>query len=522
MKHRYFFLLVISVCVNLYTLSAQVDSTCPAPYIKCKDFVSINVPTSYVLQFYAPDLLDTLGENCMPGGALELSMIVASDDRGKFPLDCKGEPFSEYHGACVWSLNMQVWARNSAGKISKCSTTVLVQDILGNGNCYSEYRKYQGCIQTVAGMPFDSAELRFQYAPLVSDSLYVRTNPEGYYSLWQAVDTSTGTPAFDYQDLNGISSFDLLLLSRHILNVSPIQNPYALIAADANRSGTLTTFDIVELRKLVLGVYTALPHNTSWRFVDADYVFPNPLNPFAEVFPEGFNTPGLTRNDFIAIKIGDLNLSALPPGQLLAPEDRDAPVLPIAVADRPVAAGEVFEVNITTPAEAEALQFSLEHYGLELLSVSPEAPYTNEHFAVFSEKATLTAAFDLGVPAAFTLRFRAQHDGFLHEMLQCSDAITRSEAVVQQKVHKPVLQFESAGDFSIAPNPSAGQSTIAFRLENPERVRLRVYDALGRSIWEHSESYPAGAHQVLLDLGGQKGVFYVLKNEVMRQVVVVP
>jgi len=34
----------------------------------------------------------------------------------------------------------------------------------------------------------------------------------------------------------------------------------------------------VEIRKLILGLYTDLPNNKSWRFVDHAFVFPNPNN----------------------------------------------------------------------------------------------------------------------------------------------------------------------------------------------------------------------------------------------------
>jgi len=124
------------------------------------------------------------------------------------------------------------------------------------------------------------------------------------------------TPVHDLNHINGVSTFDLVLISKHILGIEPLMNPYKMIAADANKSGSITTFDIVELRKLILGVYTELPDNTSWRFVDKAYSFPNPSNPFANVFPENifksFPTTDLLNNfDFIAIKIGDLNGNAV-------------------------------------------------------------------------------------------------------------------------------------------------------------------------------------------------------------------
>jgi hypothetical protein len=39
---------------------------------------------------------------------------------------------------------------------------------------------------------------------------------------------------------------DLVLISKHILGLEPLNSPYKMIAADANKSNSITTFDIVE------------------------------------------------------------------------------------------------------------------------------------------------------------------------------------------------------------------------------------------------------------------------------------
>lgn len=131
---------------------------------------------------------------------------------------------------------------------------------------------------------------------------------------------------FDYDDINsfstGISTYDLVLISKHILGITPLGSPYFMIAADANRSGSITNFDIVNLRKIILGIYgppTLQPapvlgndnpwpstYSSSWRFVPKDYVFPNSQNPFQSNFPEaliGMDLPVQSAN-FVAIKTG--------------------------------------------------------------------------------------------------------------------------------------------------------------------------------------------------------------------------
>lgn len=122
------------------------------------------------------------------------------------------------------------------------------------------------------------------------------------------------TPHLDEEHNNGVSTFDIVLLSKHILGTSPLDSPYKIIAGDVNNSGSISTFDMVLIRRIVLTIDTEFELNTSWRFVPADYVFPDPKNPWFEPFPESIELEDLNGDNhdlnFIAIKVGDVNNSA--------------------------------------------------------------------------------------------------------------------------------------------------------------------------------------------------------------------
>lgn len=57
-----------------------------------------------------------------------------------------------------------------------------------------------------------------------------------------------------------------------------------MIAADVNKSGTVTAKDISDLRKLILGVTADVSTNTSWRFADATYPFRDAESAITEAF----------------------------------------------------------------------------------------------------------------------------------------------------------------------------------------------------------------------------------------------
>ena len=146
------------------------------------------------------------------------------------------------------------------------------------------------------------------------------TNEAGEYLLKEftpdvtyrfTVDTIMDNPA------NGVSILDVSLLARHILNINPLSSPYKIIAGDVNNSGSLTTLDIVLIRLMIIGELAEFPGGTpSWRFVPSDYSFPPGTTPFNPPFREYRllnNLRGFNEIDFVAIKMGDLNCSAVMP-----------------------------------------------------------------------------------------------------------------------------------------------------------------------------------------------------------------
>ena len=127
----------------------------------------------------------------------------------------------------------------------------------------------------------------------------------------------TITPSRDSADLNGVSTFDLVLISKHILGLEYFDTPWKIIASDANKSNSVTTFDIVEIRKLILGIFNAFPNNSSWRFFPAFFSFSDPTAPFnSPLPPESILITNLQGNytgaNFKGLKIGDVNNTANP------------------------------------------------------------------------------------------------------------------------------------------------------------------------------------------------------------------
>lgn len=113
---------------------------------------------------------------------------------------------------------------------------------------------------------------------------------------------------------SGVTTFDLVKIRKHILGTEAFDSPWQYLAADANESGTVTTSDLIRIQKVILGIGEPFPDVPNWRFVPADHVFPNPVNPLEgliEMNDQQFSTESNVNNlEIRAVKMGDVNFSA--------------------------------------------------------------------------------------------------------------------------------------------------------------------------------------------------------------------
>ena len=81
--------------------------------------------------------------------------------------------------------------------------------------------------------------------------------------------------------LNGVSTLDLVLMQKHILGIDPFDSAYKVIASDVDNNEKVTAADLVNLRRIILGIEDEFSNGqSSWRFVKADVTYPNINDPF--------------------------------------------------------------------------------------------------------------------------------------------------------------------------------------------------------------------------------------------------
>jgi hypothetical protein len=297
---------------------------------------------------------------------------------------------------------------------------------------------------------------------------------------------------------NGVSTLDLVKIQKHLLGIEAISSPYDLIAADADNSQKVSAFDLIELRKLILGLYTELPNNSSWRFVDKGFVFADETSPWP--FEESINMSALNGNemdkDFVAIKVGDVNNTVQANAQQILPRNGNG-VVSLVAEERSVSTGEMVSVEVRSSdfASIEGYQFTMEANGLEFRGVqSGLVDMKDENMGVFGS--TLTASWHKvgGVSATssdvlFTLNFEAVSAGQLSNMLTLNSKVTEAEAYNTSSDIKDLkLTFRGSEDgaafalYQNEPNPFEDVTMIGYDLPVATDVTLSIFDITGKVI----------------------------------------
>ncbi len=114
------------------------------------------------------------------------------------------------------------------------------------------------------------------------------------------------------QVIDGISTKDIIVIQKHILGKQLFTDTLKWFAADVNRNNNVTSSDISEMRKLILGVKDTFTDALPWYFFRPDWKSVLTKNStFENIMFKGINInvyPKLN-GDVLAVKMGDLDLS---------------------------------------------------------------------------------------------------------------------------------------------------------------------------------------------------------------------
>lgn len=423
---------------------------------------------------------------------------------------------------------IQLWVTDViTGAQDFCSTFIDIQDneelCPPNGNLVS----VSGEVHTEVSDKIENVNVE-----LGIPDLYRITDEEGYYAFDNMPIGGAYEIAPDKEGdyLNGVSTLDLILIQRHILGQQFLDSPYKLIAADVDNSKDISAVDLVELRKLILGVYNELPNNASWRFVDQSYTFPDVQNPWLETFPESYPIPELKENmfiDFVGVKIGDVNNNAYTSDETQKSSQPVAPMV-VYIDNEQFLKGEEAVISFYSKNYEQfagwqgTLMFDSNR--IELIDMNAgDVGVDDNNFSLHRRNEGLISfsfnadniILDKEHLILFELKIRALDNIKPMKEFNITSDITRAESYTKEgKVSDLKLNQSHVQVFNnvtISPNPWVDEVKVAFDLVRATDVTVEVFDVSGKLLWVKDDYYNSGRNFVTIE-GDEiptSGVHYV-------------
>ncbi|MBK9736995.1 MAG: HYR domain-containing protein [Saprospiraceae bacterium] len=426
---------------------------------------------------------------------------------------------------------IELWVTDSNGNTSVCKTFVDIQDTNIPKLCPANL------VSNVSGKTVKENNEEIQNVSVEIKGSEINptlTDFSGGYAFG-SVPTDANyqvIPSKDGDDMNGVSTLDIVMIQRHILGIDKLSTPYKLIAADVNGSGRITAADLTDLRKLVLGISPSLPDNTSWRFVDAMYKFPDPNDPWMTPFPELYNIENLSGNmsiDFTGIKIGDINGNAK--GKNGINETQSRSKMGYTMFDTHLKKGDIVELPVYA-GEAHTL------YGIQVNIVGSDMiirEIKEGKLAIKSQDYVIPSVGSVSMShvsangthlskgdVLFVIEAEILKSGKLSEKLSLNRAMSPEVYVNSDMETKTIgLDFRSNtnGSFELignSPNPWNTNTSISFVLPRDGNVTFKVKDYNGRNVITEIKQQNAGMNVINLqksDLGHSGVYIYELRFE---------
>lgn len=340
---------------------------------------------------------------------------------------------------------------------------------------------------------------------------------------------------------NGVTSFDLAIIQQHIIGNISLDSPYKMIAADIDNSGAITSLDLWYAQQVIITTADTFPDNESWRFIPDDYIFSDPSNPFANTFPESITQSNvlvdMPNQNFVAVKVGDVNHTALPntlTGGDSAFNREDKGDFDFFINKQKTGEQEFYlEFLAKDFKEMSAFQFDLffEKDNLEFDRIEGNK-IDVIHGSSLLENGVLT--FIWYTPNTKGESFDDETGLFKIYFKQKTTATTSVESFRVVNEITPAIAFDFEGNPSVIsltdlqkikndklndskitvyqniPNPFSEHSKIIFKMGIDDLVQINFVDQHGSTIYSTENYYSAGTHQLEVDANDfpSAGIYY--------------
>ncbi|NNF20534.1 MAG: hypothetical protein HKN67_01225, partial [Saprospiraceae bacterium] len=482
---------------NSCTFQFEVKSD-KAPIPICRSELVWTISSNQEALVWASDFdLKSIG-GCDSNDHLTFSFVSPLEN--SFPQPSKVFSCSDIPDGQAESLVMDIYVVDESDQFASCNVVLHLQD------------NHDFC-PDLGGMTVIEGEVSSEmYEPVQEVMVELKDIEDN--NIMSDMTGESGTYAFHELDmygqyrvdpynndnpLEGVSTLDLLMIQKHILGQKQLDSPYKLIAADIDANGKITAIDLIQLRKLILGVIEEYPFNDSWAFVPQSYQFVDPLTPWdypSSIVLNDVENPVMSA-DFIGVKIGDVNNSIeLNLNRKL--DTRNDHAFYLSTDNSSFKAGDLVSVPVRVAKDivTAGMQFTMKFdedaflfEGIDRGAVNLE----QENFALLnSETGTITVSFgDIDMydleegELIFTVYFESNIDGTLSDYFEINSDVTNAEIYTENYEVEKInfVMYDNADPiseemevFQNEPNPFSESTSIAFSIPKRQRVSLSVFD----------------------------------------------
>jgi Secretion system C-terminal sorting domain len=430
------------------------------------------------------------------------------------------------------SIPVQLWAKDEAGNANFVVDTVDVQDNRIPKVCTTGgpgIAVARGSIVTDNNMVIQNARI---LASLKGNNVAFTsgvTSASGGFEINNLVIGQSYDFKVAKEDelFAGVTTLDISLISRHLLEINKLKTPCSIIAADVDGNRSVDGADMLHIRNFILRKTSSLPAG-AWKFIDKKHAFINPNEPLNEDFPEVVSVENVAQNvllGFTAIKLGDIN-GTYRPQTSVAPTPRSNNVLIFQTDDIALEAGKTYTIKLTSSDfKAADYQFTLGVSegvaSVKSVDLGNLPNMSSSNFAVFKNAIT-TSWNGLAKGSeveALTLTFVAHQNAKLSEVLTINSAITPMDATnTEGSPLKIQLAFgngvvKEAGEFALyqnRPNPMTTTTAIGFNLPKESEATLTIYNIEGKVMKVVNSTFKAGYNEVVVEKENFQtaGVYY--------------
>ncbi|MGH1436798.1 MAG: T9SS type A sorting domain-containing protein [Lewinella sp.] len=389
-----------------------------------------------------------------------------------------------------------------------CTVIISVQDANEVCSaCAENELEIEGVIRTRTNQPMSGVEVQLSIDDIFDENSF--TIDDGKFEFPQLTfSTNYEVKPYKNDDTgNGVTTLDLIILQRHLLLQQIITDPYVLLAADITNDGEVTTLDLLWMQQLLLGRIETFPANTSWRFVPSEF----PLTDIAAEIPDSYRYFNLLvcqfAQDFIGIKIGDLNGSVSSDGVMAQAEDRTNGKWLLEAPDYDLRAGDIYRIPIRAnnleQLSGLEVELALNTEVLEVLEVEEGQVKAEQMNTALMERGLLKGIWLAQKTSSneplFTLVVAAKADAKLADVLAVSGrvpSIAYDHALAEYDLQ---LQFNDYGQEAVLlknhPDPFRETTQISFYLPQAGNYLLEITDATGKVLQQYQQRADAGKQQ---------------------------